>query len=159
LADKRFDFAWASSVALKELSRNYNEFGDWSLAFATYHLGIGNMRKLCALYKETMGTELCSFDQLYTQISSQEVIDKLANRNDDTFGYWIKIQNAVTLIRLYEEERPYFDYLVSQYSALSYDTRGVVAENIVLSQDDYLQTHVDVERAVQAGLLQDLDHG
>lgn len=145
-------------VAMKELRRNYDELEDRSLAFATYHLGIGNMRKLRAVYKETMGTELCSFDQLYQQMPSQQVIDMLANRNDDTFGYWIKIRNALTLLRLFEKDRLYFDYLQAQYTKLSYDSRGIVAEKLVLSEDDYLQTHTDVVRAVQAGLLQDLDH-
>lgn len=156
--DKRLDLERSTMVAMKELRRNYDELEDRSLAFATYHLGIGNMRKLRAVYKETMGTELCSFDQLYQQMPSQQVIDMLANRNDDTFGYWIKIRNALTLLRLFEKDRLYFDYLQAQYTKLSYDSRGIVAEKLVLSEDDYLQTHTDVVRAVQAGLLQDLDH-
>lgn len=117
---------------MKELSRNYDELQDRSLAFAAYHMGIGNIRKLRTLYKQTMCTELCSFDQLYAEMPSQEVTDRLAGKNDDTYGYRIKIQNAITLLHLFEEDRAYFDYLESQYRALSYDSRGVVAENLVL---------------------------
>lgn len=157
--DKRRDLERSTMVAMKEILRNYNEFHDWSLAFATYHMGTGNMRKLRALYKQTMGKELISFDQLYQEVSSPEVIKMLADLNDDTFGYWIKIRNAVTLLRLFEEDRPYFDYLESQYRALAYDVRGIVGENIALNESDYLQTHNDVQSAMQLWLLQELDHG
>ncbi len=130
--DKRCDLERSTTIAMKELSRNYEELQDRSLTFAAYHMGIGNIRKLRALYKQTMSKELCSFDQLYAEMPSQEVIDRLASKNDDTYGYRIKIQNAITLLRLFEEDRAYFDYLESQYRALSYDSRGVVAENLVL---------------------------
>ncbi len=157
--DKRFDLERSSLVAMKELSRNYNELQDWSLAFAAYHMGIGNIRKLRALYQQTMCTELCSFDQLYATIPSKEIIDWLASKNDDTFWYWIKIRNAITLLRLFQEDRRYFDYLESEYRSLSYDVRGVVAENIDLEQVTHLQTHNDVQSAINLWLLQELDHG
>jgi len=156
--DKRCDLERSTGVAMKEIVRNYNEMEDWSLAFATYHMWIGNMRKLRALYKESTWKELCSFDQLYATMPPQNVIDWLATKNDDTFGYWIKIRNALTLLHLFEEDRPYFDHLESQYRKLSYDSRGIVTENLVLSKDDFLQTDADVKIAVQAGLLQKLDH-
>lgn len=95
---------------------------------------------------------------MYATIPPQSVIDWLASKNDDTFGYWIKIRNALTLLRLFEHDRPYFDYLESQYTTLSYDSRGIVTENLVLKEDDYLQTHTDVQRSIQTGLLQEFDH-
>jgi len=156
--DKRSNLEWSTSVAMKEILRNYNEFKDWSLAFATYHMWIGNMRILRTLYKEGTWTDLCSFDQLYATMPPQNVIDWLATKNDDTFGYWIKIRNALTLLHLFEKDRAYFDYLEFEYRKLSYDSRGIVTENLVMWEDDYLQTHDDVERSVQAWLLQELDH-
>lgn len=51
--DKRCHLGRSTMVAMKEIVRNYTEFQDRSLAFATYHMGIGNMRKLRALYKES----------------------------------------------------------------------------------------------------------
>jgi hypothetical protein len=88
----------------------------------------------------------------------QQVIDWLATKNDDTFSYWIKIRNAVTLLRLYEQDPDYFDYLESLYGSLPYDTRGIVLEQLIFSGDDYLTSHDDVRTAIQSGLLQELDH-
>jgi len=116
------------------------------------------MSKLRALYKMSTGEDLLSFDQLYDTMPPQSVIDWLATKNDDTFGYWVKIRNAVTLLRLYENDPAYFDYLESLYADLPYDARGIVSEQIIFSHEDHLHSHDDVRRAIQSELLQELDH-
>lgn len=156
--DKRIDIDRSLHTAAKILNFEYQSFGDWSLAFAAYHLGHGNMRKLRALYKETMWHDLCSMDQLYAEVPSPEVIDWLASKNDDTFGYLAKIYNAVTLLRLYEQDPQYFDYLESQYQDLPYDLRWIVAENIAFKQPDYFSGSKDVAQAIDRQLLVALDH-
>lgn len=156
--DKRIDVNRSLDAAAKMHMSHYNEFGDWSLAFAAYHMGRGNMRKLRSLYQEATGNELCSFDQLYDTMPPQSVIDRLASKNDNTFGYWIAIRNASTLLRLYEYDRSSFDSLVALYDPLPYDTRGVVFEKLALCESDYICGHDDVTTAAQAWLLQNLDH-
>jgi hypothetical protein len=156
--DKRTDISWSLQAAAKMHQSHYKTLWDRSLAFASYHMWIGNMKKLRALYADATWESLDSFDQLYDAMPPQQVIDWLNTKNDDTFSYWIKIRNAVTLLRLYEQDPDYFDYLESLYRWLSYDIRGVIAAQLIFSEDDYLATHDDVYAAIQSGLLQELDH-
>jgi hypothetical protein len=156
--DKRNDITRSLQTAAKIHHQNYKELWDWSLAFATYHMWIGNMRKIRALYKASTGEDLVSFDQLYATMPPQTVTNSIRRLNDDTFGYWIKIRNAVTLLRLYEKDPAYFDYLESLYADLPYDARGIVSEQIIFSHEDYLHSHDDVCIAIQSELLQELDH-
>ncbi len=123
--------AWAMDASARMLRDLHKEFGDWSLAIAAYHMGSGNMQKLRKLYLTTMKKSLDTIDQLYLEVPSTEVIDFLASKDDDTFGYWIKVRNAWTLYQLYDCDRETFDRMEEKYKTLPYDLRGIVAQDIV----------------------------
>lgn len=89
------------------------------------------MQKLCGLYLSTMKKPLSCIDQLYLEVPSKAVIDFLASKDDDTFGYWIKVRNARTLYQMYDCDRENFDLMEATYKELPYDVRGIIAQDVV----------------------------
>ena len=88
-------------------------------------------RKLQKIYYNETYTELTDMEMLYNTVPPDSVIEFLFDRKDDSFGYYVKVLNASTIIQMYQKDCALFDTYVDMYEDLDYDLRWIVAENVV----------------------------
>ena len=158
LIDKRTDPAWSIDAWCRHLASLYKKFGSWSLAVAAYHMGEGNVKhKLQKIYCYETGFDLISMEMLYERLPPVSVVEFLSNRQDDTFGYYAKVRNAMTVLQMYLNDCQLFDNYVKQYENIEYDLRGIVAENVVLSHPP-IATENDIHNALTANSMCLVDH-
>lgn len=158
IVDKRSQVHWSLWAWSKHLRDLYRDFGDRSLAFAAYHMGTGNMNRLRGLYKTTMGSDLCSIDQLYKDVPSPEVIAFFAWLDDDSFGYYAKIRNACTIFWFYKNDKEQFLRIHDYFATLDYDLRGIVMEKVMFDSSSYFAHQDAILDAILANDLVALDH-
>ncbi|MCQ2607677.1 MAG: lytic transglycosylase domain-containing protein [Bacteroidales bacterium] len=84
--DQRYDLEKATEVACKYFKSAYNKFGNWTMAAASYNLGMGGLAKQAGYQKIT------SFYDLYTNSETGRYVFrilafKLILENPEKYGY------------------------------------------------------------------------
>jgi hypothetical protein len=102
--DQRFDPAAALAATGRYLALAKRRFGREDLAFVSYHMGIGNLQQVIALY----GGGRPSYARLYfdsTPARHAAAYARLAAFGDDSSNYLWKLGAAERIMRLYRSDR------------------------------------------------------
>src|SRR5215218_1452583 len=104
-ADERYDPVKALAGTARYLTIAQEELGRDDLAFVSYHMGIGNLQSVLALY----GDEQASYARVYfdsTPDHHADVQRKLASFGDDSSTYLWRLGAARAIMRLFRTDRP-----------------------------------------------------
>jgi hypothetical protein len=102
--DERFDAVKALAGTARYLRFAHSRLGRDDLAFASYHMGVGNLEDVLAAY----GSTDASYARLYfdsTPLEHADVQRRLAGFGDDSSNYLWKLYAARDIMRLYRENR------------------------------------------------------
>jgi soluble lytic murein transglycosylase-like protein len=115
-ADQRFDPAAALSATARYLVFAKGRLGRDDLAFAAYHMGVGNLEGVLRLYAGTGGDgpvadlvkrKRLSYAQVYfdsTPVRHAAAYGRLYGFGDDSSNYLWKLHAAVEIMRLYRHD-------------------------------------------------------
>ena len=101
--DERFDPEKALAGTARYLTIAGDRLGREDLAFVSYHMGIGNLESVLAVY----GEERPPYVQLYfdsTPSRHRGAYRRLAALGDDSSNYWWKLLAAREIMRMYRED-------------------------------------------------------
>jgi hypothetical protein len=104
-ADPRFDPRAELSATVRYLLDAERTFGREDLAFASYHMGIGNLQTVLRLYN---GGHAVPYVQLYFDTAPTRhaaAFRLLQGFGDDSALYWWRILGAVQIMHLYRTDR------------------------------------------------------
>jgi hypothetical protein len=104
-ADQRFDPAAALAATVRYLELAERQFGRQDLAFESYHMGIGNLHQVLALYD---GGHPVPYVQLYFDTAPDHhgaAYDLLAGFGDDSSLYYWRLLGAEQIMSLYRTDR------------------------------------------------------
>ncbi len=104
-ADPRFDPRAELAATVRYLLDAERTFGREDLAFASYHMGIGNLQSVLRLYN---GGQAVPYVQLYFDTAPTRhaaAFHLLQGFGDDSALYWWRILGAVTIMHLYRTDR------------------------------------------------------
>jgi hypothetical protein len=115
--DGRFDPRTALAATVRYLQIAARRFGRADLAIESYHMGIGNLNRVLALYD---GGRAVPYPQLYFDCAPDHhtaAYDLLSSFGDDSWTYYWRVLAAEQIMHLYRTDRPGLQRLASLQTA------------------------------------------